>query len=1153
MIKDIRLFLRGMEADLPQAPDILFNYTEDDLRNPTIVKNSYTKTLTLDNTPANNKIFSEFVNNQFVVGSGFNPTKKMPFLLYLDGDLVESGYARLDSITGTENYKKYQITMFGGLGDFFYNLMYNDDEGGKRTMADLHYIPVSASTSELNFTINKETISSAWAELTHGESGLYDRRWRVINFMPAYEGIPDDFDADKVLINFRDSALVSGVTSGAGETISAYTAFDGYALAEMKHEHTGDEMHEFRSYLQRPVLNVKKAIEAICDSENNGGYSVELDSHFFNSDNPYWTDTWVTLPLLKSFEMAGENPGEVTTSMGSVTKGGVQKPDRYYWEERPFTISGTGYNSDNMYSIQASFTLQWNNVKQAYANRNPVSALTFNLYTDNDNWYRSCMIAQLVAYNSNGQAVAGGKAVNLTSVFPYDNTYPTPNDFGQTLPWGSEFENSVGKWDIITSGGNNVKWNQPLNLSIDYVPYGSTVKLVLRKYTAIGPDMISGPAGAKYNICLCGLRADTTAYTNDMCYYSWNADAMVVENTSCTVQAMNTDKVRSGSHFNKNLLLSTDYSPADFLLSYCKMFGLYFSKDRYEKKIYIRDRNTYYNDDIVSATEIIDRAKMDIKPVFMGTKWIDFDAEAADSEAITKYKEQFGLDYGIQRVNTGYEFNADINSLLQDSIFKGGVTVLEKSEGFSHLDDDSCKPWMLEGYSYNLYLSGNTSNSTAVTYQEESTIDKLQGWRKDYKYYDYFEKMQFHDEDNSPVDGSGVLVFYNGNHKPDRTVAKYWITDDVADMLLLNDGKPCWLWSMSKWDASGSKSVALPVGDAGYPGIPLFSRYKYFDGGGKDGGIIRKSLDFGTPKQLFNPLSKIPDDFPSDIYTQYWKDFVSDLYSQDTRVITTRALLPSVFSEEDMRKWWWFDGALWRLNKVTELNLAKEALTSVEFVKVQDADNYKLTQNNDKTWITVTSDMSRNSGYVLPALSGTCTATIVCRDSATTWNASVRKAGGYYGDELQVSVSPTSGTGDGTVTITHNQVSGPVSFYLDITGLGFVSTLSFIKSMSLLYATVTSSSSITSAQTTVSINLWTSEPTLVGTMAERWAEINAVEYDITWSTPSGWNTPIGSTGSPTSLTCTIPANTTGVQRQWNLFFRSYDWGFIKIVKVIQAG
>lgn len=935
MLKKIRLFLRGMEADLPQAPDILFNYTEDDLRNPTIVKNSYTKTITLDDTPNNNKIFMEFWDNQFRVGVDFNPTKKMPFLLYQNNDLVEEGYARLDSVSGGVNARKYQITLFGGLGDFFYNLMYSDDEdGGKKNLADLHFISGSTSADEFDFTINMNTVKDAWKSmgLTEEQATGTLKKWKYINFMPAYEGLPEDFDSSKALINFRSSDLVSGVTSGT----SGYTAFNGYALAELSREHTANEMREFRSYLQRPVVKVNKVIEACCDPENNGGYEVDLDSTFFNSNNPYWNDTWVTLPLLKSFETVPDETTGTTISLGAASYGGIYRPDRFYWQEHSLITGGTALSSDNMYSVQASFTLEWKKVKQAYSNVTSTYPLDFCMY-ENDNWYQaSCMIMQLVAYDANGQIVSGGKAVNLTSSFGHFNIdYPTPDNMGFVLPWGKEYTNDVGTW----AGGYNRTYSNTISLSIDNVPAGATVKLIMRKYNLIGPD----PYGNTLNICICGQRADTTAYTTNWLYYSWltpEYEPIVVTMTNYAIEAMNSDIVRSGSHFKKVNILSTTYSPAEFLLSYCKMFGLYFTKDRYEKKIYVRTRDTYYlRNTAEQIDDKIDRGNIDIKPVFVGTKWLDFRTEAEEGEDVEKYKESFGIDYGLQRVNTGYDFNADTANLFEGSIFKGGIPALEKSECFSYFDDDKYKPWMLEGYTYDLYLSGNTSDTTGVTYGEQTTIGVLKGFRSNLKYYDLYENLQFHDIDDSPIDGANVLVFYNGNLNIETAVEgfdyglKYWITDDNSAMMVLNDNKPCWLWTVTSKNAY-NENIAVMVSQNNTSGIPMYSRYKY----AQDGTTITKSLDFGTPKQLFNPLSTITSG--SSLYAQYWENFVKDLYSADTRVVTTKMPLPDNFSEEDMRKFYHFDGGIWRLNAVSEHNIANYEPTKVEFVKVQDTDNY---------------------------------------------------------------------------------------------------------------------------------------------------------------------------------------------------------------------
>lgn len=52
--------------------------------------------------------------------------------------------------------------------------------------------------------------------------------------------------------------------------------------------------------------------------------------------------------------------------------------------------------------------------------------------------------------------------------------------------------------------------------------------------------------------------------------------------------------VGSNTIINKKTLLKTEYTPADYLLSYSKLFGLYFIKDVKEKKITILSRGSFF-------------------------------------------------------------------------------------------------------------------------------------------------------------------------------------------------------------------------------------------------------------------------------------------------------------------------------------------------------------------------------------------------------------------------------------------------------------------------------------------------------------------------------------------------------------------------------
>lgn len=85
MKQNLHLYIGTQEVDFPSPPDILYTYQTDDLNNPTVVKNSFTKTINIEGTPNNNKIFGHFWNVERTQGDGgdgitFNASKKAPLL-----------------------------------------------------------------------------------------------------------------------------------------------------------------------------------------------------------------------------------------------------------------------------------------------------------------------------------------------------------------------------------------------------------------------------------------------------------------------------------------------------------------------------------------------------------------------------------------------------------------------------------------------------------------------------------------------------------------------------------------------------------------------------------------------------------------------------------------------------------------------------------------------------------------------------------------------------------------------------------------------------------------------------------------------------------------------------------------------------------------
>ena len=301
MRQSIRLYIDGKLADCDTSTLILLNYTREELTEPAVVKNSYSQSVTLPGTPTNNKLFSSYFRNDYHTGAGFSPLVRVPFVLMRDtGEVLERGYMKLNSVAhqGIQPCS-YSVTLYGGLGGLFYSLSYRAD-GSKRTLADLIYDLEGndIDPKELSFAATASRVTAAWAHLSSGvgESSIYD----LVNFAPCYNGVPSGtFDAKKAV--YKPGATTAGKIHNLYTSRDGYgpkTGADGYALIELENDHTEWEMQDLRAWQQRPVIRLRKLLEAFTLVANSGDYTLRLDSSkLFRADCPLFNDTWLTLPL----------------------------------------------------------------------------------------------------------------------------------------------------------------------------------------------------------------------------------------------------------------------------------------------------------------------------------------------------------------------------------------------------------------------------------------------------------------------------------------------------------------------------------------------------------------------------------------------------------------------------------------------------------------------------------------------------------------------------------------------------------------------------------------------------------------------------------------------------------------------------------------
>ena len=1020
MTKEVKLFINSQEVEFASSPDILFTFQVDEMTNPTVVKNSYSKSLVIPGTKQNNRIFGGIWNVERVQDiMTFNPSKKAPFTIYYNGEIYQTGYVKLLDININNNKIEYNVSLFGGLGDFFYSLMYSssDDvgESEKKKLRDLHFgtnPTATTSADEFDFQINKDTVLDAWSHLSGGTS---ESMWNTINFAPLYNGLADGFDSDKVLINTVGNSKIKQSYVSGGTT---YTPYENYVLADINNNYTEWQMRDLRSYLQRPVIRVKDIIGAICKPENNGGYEVELDPEFFSSGNPYYWKSWMTLPMLSNLDY--DSTKESASGSASVNKMTQNYPSGYrYQQQEWFSISGMpedtkSYNVSVDVDIQAildsAYTSSLVTGSTSTAETNTIDITSYSS-PDNVN-YPSAIAVQLVAYDSDGRVCGGSDNIWITGVYQHrrpssghgntgsggGNTRPQPNNIIPSmtdLNFTPVFENAntqqlLSYFNYV--GDNKTRWqlSSGVSLTIKNVKKAWNVRLVLTKVN-------NSPSATAHDYYSRVLFQPYYTNTGVLMHRITLMDKFNVIVNSAEVTFNTNETIRSGSKFKKAQLLNTDYTPADWLLSYAKQFGLYFSKDKNENKIYIRTRKSFYDGNtIIDLNKMIDNSKQrTINPIVFDAKWYNWQLEQENSTFSKIYQDTYGVKYGSQKVNTGYNFDGNDNDLLNGNIFKGAIECLERSDMFTYTGNDTIdKPWQYQGFSYNLYSSTDIEESTEITVPATTRLNKLKSFQT-LKFYDLFSKVQLHDDSNKPSDGSKILLFFDTfvptKSKVNGDDINYWLTDDNNAMAVLNEDTPCWLYTLQP------TNEATPI-----TSIPHFGRYLIND----SQNIITSSWDFGNVRQLY-----IPDVYSTQnatIYSQYWKKYISDLYDIDTKKLTCYVTFKGKPTEEWLRYFYWFENSIWRISKIIDHNVTSNGSTKVEFIKVQDITNYTADDYQPLPNFSI-SFASGATSTTIPNSGGTVRVYVTINDQSLGW---------YVNDGILDYASPTSGVGNGYFDVT---------------------------------------------------------------------------------------------------------------------------------------
>ena len=944
MRRKIELYINDSLADIATDALVLMNYKQTDATAPAAVYNSWSQSVVLPRTSKNNAIFDHIFRADHKTTSGkFNALARTPFAIYDEqGDILESGYLKLTDMNETQ----YNATLYGGLGGFLFGLMYNSD-GSKRSLADLVYMS-GGDSHEFDFKITRDAVRDAWRRVA-GLDGN-PSKWDYINFAPCYNGLPGgDF-------NSKRAFCPSGCYGVTGNDGAGYKDRNGHVLVDLVNNVDEWAANDLRSYQQRPVVRMKAVIDAICAAANNGGYTVNLDERFFKPSNPYYTRSWLTLPKLDTIQLPSEQGS--STGIADLPEGKGVTPNLSGSPTADAVVHGSweGGASTTKYDINAQIVPRGFNTGTVKVSIGEY--YTTGIYPQYIVNEYAIAAYQLVAYDAQGLAVGGSKVVMVATTGNFGLSTTNPETF--VSYFNAHGGNWAPKWDDAENGifENVIHQDGKFNSSHDYNLQDNNGDDIAYNLSIAN---VSGVAEVKLHVWYMGFQDSEETGMQTIAYTGAYGDVTngVFEGFSygepvVSYNYLSDGTAHSGSQITKNILLGGTHTPADYLLSFVKMFGLYMTYNAATKEVGIMTRQTFFSGDYINLEGKIDLPSRRSVPYAVASRWYEWTAKV-EGRFADYYQDIYNREYGMARINTGFEFDGNHNDVLKDCVFKGAAEVLHRDKYFVRVTQNSkaVPSPFLDGGKYTLWNgSGEAKQYDIACPDDTATIEYVNQYFPGYD-YTLLPKPEFCDKDNKAVGGEDVLLLYDGANGT-AYYNRMTLTDDNGLMALYNEGAPCYL--LGQWAIAGNKKYTINYDDGGDSGSFNRSFDKSFDTGynetklymprfrriltGSSSPMVAThTVEMAVPAEIDQPQITCAAD--KAVYPRGWANYITDKMNADTKIVTCKVDLGGFQVGQDLlRNFYFFDGCLWVLNQIKNYVVGGDDLTECEFIKVNDKTNY---------------------------------------------------------------------------------------------------------------------------------------------------------------------------------------------------------------------
>ena len=931
----ITLKINGNKVDIVNseqfAQQFSITYSFSDLYEPDKVTDSYSKSITLPGTANNNAIFGHIWKFDFNNVDKFNASQLSDFQLFLNNELWQTGTAQLQEISIKDNVISYKVVLFGSITRVMSMLLNSDiEDDNNKLLRNLKY------KSKLTHTLTPETIGRMWDG--HNHTGYIDLQ-DYMQYIPCQNGLYDNFSSNKAL-RYKNRKWVVGpvIESASNEDInSGDTEFDEYT------------MNEYRVEYQRPAMKMNKLIEQIC-TDIAPDASINLDRDFFNNNNPYWNNTYLTL----SQYTTETNEGYVTAEM--------DQNDVYVYvplEEDQFTLDFKFMQTAGdfqLFAPDSSTVIYYENIsgKKTISIEFKIRVLVMN-----DSTIRSDMYLLNGTWNGEigDEMVISGKKLPRerwpVSVKAYSGGMQSIGvDGGRGLfTWARE---NIANWGNMSSDehtGSSVK-NLTRTASAGYV-YNSSYSTTYRYgYPISFSTLTADPAWTptvdsyytwmpfKFNFDVSDLTGEGTiqlelsGITHN--FTQWQLRpvgggssryflaarkslpvllviAPITKNnewpsevagfTGKSVTAKYNTAIRSGDNSNGQYsgvvpsrvttddMFDTTTTQGQVLLDYTKLLGLLYDVDK-EGNLNILSRNKYFNDyKIIDWSSKVDYSKeIKFKPLTFDARYFEMKYKSGDTYYENKYKNEFGLEYGEKKINTGLAFNSETKQFLGTTIFTNTIISADVRRTY-------------------------TGSDKGIIYMNEDPIPMPALYQKD-------------GETKSSADLKYNLLFRKSYR--DNKFDGY-ITCDSSIMMDASNGggEYCW-WDRNQYGEGSDIATNCIILAKNYGGIPTFSTH--YDDYSWDIGLPRISYD-GTMSNDYSSASTV--------YSRYWENYISEIYNVRNKILTCYVRLSWIeILNFSFKNFVTINGVLYHPNKLINVNPLSDDPVQVELIQVQDINAY---------------------------------------------------------------------------------------------------------------------------------------------------------------------------------------------------------------------